>query len=261
MGPVCASCTGVTNPSLCNHLRVCESSQYCYVEKFIDSNGDQHFNLGCRSQQACSTYLRTRALGHNVTVNMEDHSISCLECCSSDLCNSFGCGEPGYPSSMGPVCASCTGVTNPSLCNHLRVCESSQVCNVHQFVELSDTLYTSECMSQYECSGQLASGASIIGKRHDSNLSKQRVSRASWCNKCCQDNLCNLDCKVCGTNIGTWKRVTRGPTWIWGEQDGGEGNQGTVIGTLSGYFWMVTWDLGESHSYRMGEGFQDLCIL
>ncbi|KAK3611699.1 hypothetical protein CHS0354_034365 [Potamilus streckersoni] len=65
----------------------------------------------------------------------------------------------------------------------------------------------------------------------------------------------------CGTNIDTGKRVTRGPTWQWNEQDGGAGKLGTVEELYSGFWWTVVWDMGGSYAYRMGEGFQDLCVL
>ena len=48
-------------------------------------------------------------------------------------------------------------------------------------------------------------------------------------------------------------RVVRGPTWKWGSQDGGPGNQGTVtnVGSSSGEAWYsVEWANGNSNKYR-----------
>jgi len=50
-------------------------------------------------------------------------------------------------------------------------------------------------------------------------------------------------------------RVVRGPDWKWGDQDGGEGFAGTVIGTqslLKGRPVTVVWDTGFKGHYRAG---------
>ena len=52
-------------------------------------------------------------------------------------------------------------------------------------------------------------------------------------------------------------RVVRGPDWMWGDQDNGEGNVGTVVslgqdGSLpDGTVW-VQWDSGKQANYRAG---------
>ena len=62
-------------------------------------------------------------------------------------------------------------------------------------------------------------------------------------------------------------RVVRGPDWMWGDQDGGEGNVGTVVqhgqdrnlpdGTV-----LVLWDSGRQANYRAGHsGKFDLRVL
>lgn len=61
-------------------------------------------------------------------------------------------------------------------------------------------------------------------------------------------------------------RVVRGPDWIWGDQDGGEGGVGTVVhigdtinrdvGTV-----LVCWDTGKLANYRAGyDGKYDLRV-
>ena len=52
-------------------------------------------------------------------------------------------------------------------------------------------------------------------------------------------------------------RVVRGPNWIWGEQDGGEGSVGTVVhlgcdGNLPEGTVLVCWDTGRQANYRAG---------
>ena len=63
-------------------------------------------------------------------------------------------------------------------------------------------------------------------------------------------------------------RVVRGPNWKWGDQDGGEGNVGTVIGTLDAdpkafgsRTVTVVWDSGIKAQYRTGpQGSYDLRV-
>ena len=64
-------------------------------------------------------------------------------------------------------------------------------------------------------------------------------------------------------------RVVRGPDWTWGEQDGGEGNVGTVIKPSSSCSSAVQcntvfiqWDNGVIANYRVSaEGPYDLRLL
>eukprot|EP01028_Stygiella_incarcerata_P013678 TRINITY_DN82_c0_g1_i6.p1 TRINITY_DN82_c0_g1~~TRINITY_DN82_c0_g1_i6.p1 ORF type:complete len:1402 (+),score=342.34 TRINITY_DN82_c0_g1_i6:162-4208(+) len=51
-------------------------------------------------------------------------------------------------------------------------------------------------------------------------------------------------------------RVRRGRDWKWGDQDGGIGGTGSVtVDQIAGDPWVkVTWDNGQSNSYRYGQG-------
>ena len=55
-------------------------------------------------------------------------------------------------------------------------------------------------------------------------------------------------------------RVVRGPDWSWEDQDGGEGNVGTVVVNLKESSSdgeesvVVVWDIGVSCNYRCGFG-------
>ena len=59
--------------------------------------------------------------------------------------------------------------------------------------------------------------------------------------------------------VGVGVRVVRGPDWKWGDQDGGEGNAGTVIDTPDSDYKhhgprtvTVVWDSGIKAQYRAG---------
>jgi hypothetical protein len=59
-------------------------------------------------------------------------------------------------------------------------------------------------------------------------------------------------------------RVTRGPDWMWDDQDGGDASDsiGTVVETHATMGWcVVVWDKGGGEIYRVGDnGKYDLCI-
>ena len=63
-------------------------------------------------------------------------------------------------------------------------------------------------------------------------------------------------------------RVVRGPDWIWGDQDGGEGYAGTIISTPDSDLKLfgprtvtVLWDCGMKFSYQAGpEGNHNLRV-
>ena len=66
-------------------------------------------------------------------------------------------------------------------------------------------------------------------------------------------------------NVAVGVRVVRGPDWSWEDQDGGEGNVGTVVevkeltsdgkdSVLCGTTVIVCWDIGVLSNYRCGFG-------
>lgn len=67
--------------------------------------------------------------------------------------------------------------------------------------------------------------------------------------------------------LGT--RVVRGPDWNWKNQDGGEGNVGTVVqigrdkkSPVTAQIVWVQWDSGNKANYRAGvDGKHDLRVL
>lgn len=51
-------------------------------------------------------------------------------------------------------------------------------------------------------------------------------------------------------------RVKRGPTWKWGEQDGG--GEGVVQYHHRDAWWHVKWDCGLENDYRVSKDYQDI---
>ena len=55
------------------------------------------------------------------------------------------------------------------------------------------------------------------------------------------------------------RRVKRGPTWKWADQDGGEGTVGTVVEVKMSGWACVRWEsTGKTNQYRYNDIFQDV---
>lgn len=76
-------------------------------------------------------------------------------------------------------------------------------------------------------------------------------------NVLCSDLILTLQFSEEAKKMEVGLRVVRGPDWMWGDQDGGEGNVGTVVhlGGNNGVpdeTVLVYWDSGKQANYRAG---------
>nr|XP_034318233.1 IgGFc-binding protein-like isoform X2 [Crassostrea gigas] len=179
-GLYCLSCTNSVSPRHCHTVRKCSEGEVCFTESHLSENGIVVFDSGCGSVQACHSNRNTsdnQKRQHGVDPHY--HHSRCVECCTSDLCNNAGCGQKGYPSARGPVCFDCPQVSDPALCDTIKVCDQNQECYVQQEEEFGDIFYTTSCISKHACT----SSKDIFGKRN-----------VEHCSKCCPLNLCNTEC-------------------------------------------------------------------
>ena len=61
--------------------------------------------------------------------------------------------------------------------------------------------------------------------------------------------------------LGVGDTVVRGPSWKWGDADGGEGRRGKVTKQVSDGWFEVAWDSGRHNKYRFGAGVYDVIAL
>ncbi|XP_052761814.1 uncharacterized protein LOC128204438 [Mya arenaria] len=128
---LCLQCSGISQPRHCKTVVQCDVGEECGVERISFTNGQQLYNVGCFVTQECAG---------NITASGE-----CRECCGKNLCNAQGCGEPGYPDTMGPICYNCPLPTNPSSCSSIEFCEVGQVCEYDFRREFGDLVYSGQC--------------------------------------------------------------------------------------------------------------------
>ncbi|XP_056002654.1 uncharacterized protein LOC125663468 isoform X2 [Ostrea edulis] len=175
----CLSCSDSVAPRHCHVVRKCSDGEVCFTESHTSENGVVVFDTGCASSQTCRAKRGPQLLRNLSDVDPHYHHSLCEECCSSNLCNTQGCGQQGYPKSRGPVCFNCPQVADATLCDQIRVCELNQACYLHREEEFGDTLFTSSCINKHACSSNL----DIFGRRS-----------LGSCSKCCLADLCNSQC-------------------------------------------------------------------
>lgn len=68
---------------------------------------------------------------------------------------------------------------------------------------------------------------------------------------------------VTSSNVKKGLKVVRGRDWEYGNQDGGPGSVGTIIGesTLVKNWYNVRWENGNGNSYRVGNTIDNDCDL
>ncbi|CAC5397252.1 unnamed protein product [Mytilus coruscus] len=107
---------------------------------------------------------------------------TCRECCETDACNLKGCGKDIVDIKRGPICFNCDGITDPTKCHRIKVCEADEICQA------------------------LSGSFPIIGRRRRSIISK--LKRSVLCSKCCSNDLCNTHCGTLSESSSTTPPIT-----------------------------------------------------
>lgn len=147
LGLMCLQCVNVIQPRHCHGITYCADNEVCYVEKIISTDGIR-YNSGCMEKGICkvqNTSSSTLTSGDGLI-----QTYACTDCCQSDLCNSEGCGEPGIPSTRGPMCFGCSQIRNATDCRTITYCRQTEVCHITEEVEFGDKVYSTGCVHSQE---------------------------------------------------------------------------------------------------------------
>ncbi|XP_045184614.2 uncharacterized protein LOC123542716 [Mercenaria mercenaria] len=196
----CLHCNGVYQPRHCRAVVDCFKGELCGVEKVLNNYGDFVYNLGCVSAAECS---------NNHAVN-KSNTEACRNCCESDLCNSEGCGEPGYPVSRGPVCYSCSVYREGRHCHNIDFCKIGEMCLFQETVEFGDSIITVQCTNAHSC--QEKDHSILVGRNADYKQMDARTTEQHICEACCSDDLCNKDCNTAHKSGNTFAVETTSST-------------------------------------------------
>ncbi|XP_060570765.1 uncharacterized protein LOC132729045 [Ruditapes philippinarum] len=193
----CLQCKGVCQPRHCNIVDECFPGEVCGVERVINTLGQTVYNVGCIHQSKCN----------NSSMDQNNSSSNeCKECCNTDICNSQGCGTPGYPQNRGPICDFCPFHTNIDMCNEIAFCEVGEVCKYSVLKEFGDTIYTSECSNKHVCQHSTNYENSIVGRdvegftfesytsKNRRTITNRRSLTETICSGCCDGDLCFKGC-------------------------------------------------------------------
>ncbi|XP_052231897.1 SCO-spondin-like isoform X2 [Dreissena polymorpha] len=181
----CLACSFVTQPRHCDTAMTCpQLNDVCYLERRTNSFGEEGYALGCILNHSCKN------------VSSVNHTSDCAQCYDKDLCNSGGCGEPGFPEDRGHVGFDCPFLLPEGRCHNIDICREGEVCSVTGKDNFGTTVFKSRCTPKDEC-GVHQVGV-LIGK-------KRYTSDHHDCFQCCETDICNNKCKMqADRQWGSW---------------------------------------------------------
>ncbi|XP_021376217.1 SCO-spondin-like isoform X2 [Mizuhopecten yessoensis] len=179
-GPLCFSCSSMSQAHFCDVTERCGDHQVCYVEEVLTNSGHIKYTSGCVYNQTCTKSVISDHTAHG--------QVTCLDCCQGDMCNNKGCGDTGpmVRPYRGPYCFQCEHQSHPSECEQLNICDVDQMCGIQEHFDGFGRQYTSGCRGKLECQTHTHM---LVGR--DVRFTDKRVDR---CNICCDDDFCNYAC-------------------------------------------------------------------
>ncbi|XP_048732014.1 uncharacterized protein LOC125648968 [Ostrea edulis] len=182
LGLTCLRCSDITEPRLCNKIERCQNGEVCAVQQYRADNGDIGYWTGCYPQKECGA-TDNRTVITTKRSQYIDGVVQCRDCCTTDICNAYGCGTPKYPDTRGPICFDCEDVADPTDCHTITPCDLNQKCLIHERNVFEQKYFTSKCEPRLGCSSLLS--GPVVGRRRD---------LLGVCIHCCDGDLCNANC-------------------------------------------------------------------
>lgn len=162
-GQLCFSCDNVADAKDCETITTCGPHESCYTQRFLGTNLQQYYKLGCIGKQVCENQQATfQAIGKRDLVINSARSIRssdddgsmvlCMHCCNeTDFCNNRLCGSSP---STNRHCLKCDDVLNPSDCNHVEECRQDENCFAHEAPKRTgnhEMRYDLACLPKRQC--------------------------------------------------------------------------------------------------------------
>ncbi|XP_076078666.1 uncharacterized protein LOC143048713 [Mytilus galloprovincialis] len=186
----CLNCPDIIHPRFCQHVRQCPSDEVCGLEKFVDSYGDVRYKLGCFLPAVCDRRKRLLNLNPPTSGSGTGHT-NCFKCCTSDMCNTNGCGETDSFQHNSKVCYNCEGSLRGDVCRQISFCNTNEMCYMQEGTRQGEVFYNSGCIESHIC---MSITAPVIGRRDLETSYKRDIFKRSGQNlRCCQGHLCNKE--------------------------------------------------------------------
>ncbi|XP_060080828.1 hemicentin-2-like [Ylistrum balloti] len=208
-GPLCGSCTHVSDPRHCDHVTRCGDHEECMTSQYVTLSGHVMYDVGCISSFRCNSFGKR---GNVAELDLRERrsngqTIFCQNCCNTTACNTMSglCNTKPLDTNGYILCYNCDQMTSPSQCDKITRCPASQQCYIgHKQSGLSGAiLWESRCgIGIQECQTGLSAAVAVIGKRI-----------SPLCAQCCNSsNFCNDQCSHSATKPSSSSTVTSSTT-------------------------------------------------
>ncbi|XP_071160140.1 matrilin-4-like [Mytilus edulis] len=181
-GPECLKCNTLDDPLSCTHVVRCGDHEQCFVLKYLTDDGHTFFDVGCKDNQACATINQVGKRANKemdrspFNQTFEDSfkpTVTCEECCQSDLCNvDSRCSSTHLQRAGRLLCYACDFLKDTQLCNTIKLCSDNELCFYEHTFDSGlshERKWDSQCKKKIVCDQLPPTGQS----------------------KCCNTDICN----------------------------------------------------------------------
>ncbi|XP_052092935.1 mucin-2-like [Mytilus californianus] len=185
------SCSRVAEPHDCENVVTCAQHEQCFTDFYITPQGHVFYDLGCASNRVCDALNK---FGKREVKRQDENLYICQECCNSNRCNRYGCGDQNKLNRT--ICYSCIDVEHPSKCDIAAVCDIDKECYTKHFInDMFSDRYEMGCQHKEMCKKMMGKESIIAGHPKAKKQVIGGFDNIDVCYYCCDNNFCNKkDC-------------------------------------------------------------------
>ncbi|XP_071154138.1 uncharacterized protein [Mytilus edulis] len=183
----CMSCDRVAEPHDCENVVTCAEHEQCVTDFYITPQGHVFYDLKCASNRVCDALNK---FGKREVKRQDDNLYICQQCCTSNRCNEYGCGDQNKLNRT--ICYSCNDVVHPSKCDTVSVCDIDKECYTKEFVnDMFNTRYEMGCEHKEMCKKMMGKESLLAGHPKAKKQIIGGIDNFDVCYYCCDDDFCN----------------------------------------------------------------------
>ncbi|XP_063424709.1 uncharacterized protein LOC134708251 [Mytilus trossulus] len=183
----CMSCDRVAEPHDCENVVTCAEHEQCVTDFYITPQGHVFYDLKCASNRVCDALNK---FGKREVKRQDDNLYICQQCCNSNRCNQYGCGDQNKLNRT--LCYSCNDVEHPSKCDTVSVCDIDKECYTKEFVnDMFNTRYEMGCEHKEMCKKMMGKESLLAGHPKAKKQIIGGIDNFDICYYCCDNDFCN----------------------------------------------------------------------